>query len=209
MSTERKKRIRRQIKDDFRLLYKYASGCKFIIETGSGLSTKYLAKAARQNEGLMVSIDMDEDRCYLVAGVEYRCGWSVSCEDIINSYSVLKPKLKKYLQRRNHYLDGLIASGKKELMVGENDLLRKVLRENQDKELDFFFCDTGEYCGIAEWEIVKDRIKVGGYFAAHDIYYPKSIKSFQVLKYIRKSDKWRIAEKTKSRQGLLIAQKKR
>ena len=47
----------------------------------------------------------------------------------------------------------------------------------------------------------------GGFYAAHDIYYPKSIKNFQVYNAIESSPEWQIVEITKSPQGLLIAEK--
>ena len=92
-------------------------------------------------------------------------------------------------------------------MRGENDLIRKALKKHSNRKLDFFFCDTGEYCGLAEWNIVKDKIKVGGYFAAHDIYYPKSSKCFKVVQEIENSDNWKVLVKTQNKQGLLIARK--
>ncbi|MFW5890970.1 MAG: FkbM family methyltransferase, partial [bacterium] len=49
--------------------------------------------------------------------------------------------------------------------------------------------------------------KDGGIFAAHDIYYPKSIKNFKVVEEIKKSPRWTVLEQTKSRQGLIIAMK--
>ena len=76
-----------------------------------------------------------------------------------------------------------------------------------DIPLDFFFCDTGEYCGLSEWNIVKNRIIRGGYFAAHDIYYPKSIKSFKILSQIKKSDNWEIVLQTHTIQGIIVAKK--
>ena len=60
---------------------------------------------------------------------------------------------------------------------------------------------------MAEWNIVKNEIKVGGYFAIHDIYYPKSIKGFKVKRKIKRSDNWKVVVKSKTAQGLLIAQK--
>ena len=76
--------------------------------------------------------------------------------------------------------------------------MRKVLDKYCDLELDFFFCDTGEYCGIVEWDIVKNKIKTGGCFAVHDIYYPKSIKCYQVVEEIERRDKWEVLLKTQS-----------
>ena len=197
--------------EDLELLYKYASKCKFIIETGGGGdSTKYLSKASILNDSKMITIEIIKKRCKLIDNVEYMNGWSITYDDIIKKGDpsfVDVRKFKKVLKISKDFTDGMIAHGRKELMTGEVDLIRKALKKYSDLELDFFFCDSGEYCGLAEWNIVKNQIKIGGYFAAHDIYYPKSIKCFKVLKKIKKSKKWKIKEKTLSRQGLLIAQR--
>jgi len=211
------------------LLYKYALECNFIIETGGGKSTKYLAKAALENNSKFITIE--KDKCPHVKGAEHMRGWSITYKDMIKydhpdfkeSVTFHKPKYlgskykriaygkndcKKYMKKvSGNFLDGVIAHGCEKAMKGENDLIRKALKKYDDMKLDFFFCDTGEYCGLAEWNIVQDEIIVGGYFACHDIYYPKSIKCYQILKQIKKSDKWEILEKTKSKQGLLIARK--
>jgi hypothetical protein len=198
---------------DLDMLYKYASTCKFIIETGAGgNSTKYLSKAVKRSGGRLISIELMPDRCKPVKRVEYMIGWSVDYDDIIKSddkdfIDVRKwEKFKKY-EEGGDYKDGLIAHGDGSVMKGEKDLIRKSLLKYKDEELDFFFSDSGEYCGIAEWNIVKDKIRAGGYFAAHDIYYPKSIKNFKVKKIIKKSNDWKILVTTKTVQGLLIAQK--
>ncbi len=52
----------------------------------------------------------------------------------------------------------------------------------------------------------------GGYdyemsFAAHDIYYPRSIKCFKVREEIERSSDWEVMIKTDSDQGLLIAKR--
>tara|TARA_Y100000034_G_C6629991_1_gene274980 strand:+ start:106 stop:441 length:336 start_codon:yes stop_codon:yes gene_type:complete len=89
---------------------------------------------------------------------------------------------------------------------GEKDLIRKIVARNIPP-LDFFFCDTGEYSGHPEWNIVKDLICPDGIFAAHDINYPKSIKSFRAVEEIENSDKWEVLDKTISRCGMIIAKK--
>jgi hypothetical protein len=197
----------KNITQDLILLCKYASDSNFIIETGAGKSTEWLYRVAKKNNSLMFTIEIDKKICYLVDGNNYRCGWSVSYKDLLKSYPLLKSSLKKYTYKTRKHIDGRIAKGEEKLMKGDKDIIRKILKENRDIELDFFFCDSGEYCGLAEWNIVKNEIKVGGYFAIHDIYYPKSIKGFKVRKIIKKSDRWKILEQSKTIQGLLIAQR--
>lgn len=195
---------------DLQLLYKYACDFKFIIETGGGgKSTDYLAMAAYEHNAKMITIELREDRCKNKEGVEYGIGWSIKYEDIIKKGDPDFIDVIKFNDRKKNpnYVDGLIAHKKRKFMIGEKDLIRKSLKKYKDKKLDFFFCDSGEYCGLAEWNIVKNEIKVEGYFAIHDIYYPKSIKGFKVVEKIEKSDNWEIIVKTKSKQGLLMAKK--
>ena len=200
-------------KIDLEMLYEYASKCSFVIETGAGgSSTKYLSRAVKESGGRLISIELMPDRCKPIKRVEYMLGWSVDYDDIVkvgekDFIDLLEwPKFKEY-EDGGEYNDGHVAHGDRSVMKGETDLIRKALSKYKDEELDFFFSDSGEYCGLAEWNIVKDKIKVGGYFAAHDIYYPKSIKNFKVKKIIKKSDEWKVIVRTKSKQGLLIAQK--
>jgi len=218
------KKKKHTYKYELELLYKYALECNFIIETGGGKSTRYLSKAALKNNSKFVTIE--KDKCSPLKGAEHMRGWSITYEDIIKydhpdfvespvfrkkgypGFKYNKSDCKKYERKiSSGFLDGLIAHGCKRILDGENDLIRKVLKKYNDIKLDFFFCDTGEYCGLAEWNIVKNEIIEGGYFACHDIYYPKSIKCFQIAKQISERDKWEILEKTKSKQGLLIARK--
>jgi hypothetical protein len=205
-------------KNELELLFKYASKCSFIMETGGGgISTEFLSLAAEENGAIFVSIQANQPYVvYKNKNIDYSIGWSILYEDIIkpgNKYFFDVPKFNKYFEKDkdgwkgNPFLDGIIAHGHPELMKGEQDLIRKSLIKYNNILLDFFFCDTGEYCGLAEWNIVKNAIKVGGYFACHDIYYPKSIKAFRIYKKIRSSSKWEIKVKTKSKQGLLIAQR--
>jgi hypothetical protein len=196
------------VEDDLANLYKYALGCKFIIETGGGgKSTHFLAKAAIESQAKMVTIEADSNRTRPVEGVESMTGWSVTYEDIT------KPSDRRFAESRYKTIDRKVAHcrwgwlANLLYMHGEKDLIRKVFDKYCDLELDFFFCDTGEYCGIAEWDIVKDKIKVGGCFAAHDIYYPKSIKCYQVIDEIEQSNDWDVLLKTQSLQGLLIARR--
>jgi len=194
------------IENDLEHLYKYAMGSKFIIETGGGgKSTYYLAQAAIESGAKMICIEANKNRINPIDGVEYMIGWSVRYEDII------KPGHPKFVGSRYKTIDRKVAHCRFRwlahlYMSGEKDLIRKALKK-YDIPLDFFFCDTGEYCGLAEWNIVKDVIKIGGYFAAHDIYYPKSIKCYQVATEIENSDAWEVLLKTESVQGLLIARR--
>jgi len=196
---------------DVNYLYEYASKCKFIIETGAGgKSTKFLARAAEKNNAILISIELLKSRCKFLKRVEYMVGWSVKYDDIIKFNDkdfVEMKKWKKWRYRGGDYRDGQAAHGDESMKVEENDLIRKALLKYKDEELDFFFCDSGEYCGLAEWNIVKDKIKIGGYFAIHDIYYPKSIKGFKVVKIIKKNKKWKIKVMTSTKQGLLIAER--
>ena len=191
------------------LLYKYASKCKFILEVGSGRESTYsLAEAAKKNNAKIISIDVDIRNIPLIENVEFKIGWSVNYSDIIKVGEkgfIEHPDYEKFYKKRS-FLDGRLAHKKFHLMKGETDLIRKSI-EKTDIPLDFFFSDTGEYCGIAEWEIVKNKIITGGYFSCHDIYYPKSIKFFQVLELIEKDRRWEICVQTRSKRGLLIARK--
>lgn len=192
------------IKEELKLLYKYARKCSFIIETGGGgKSTHWLGLAARENHSTMVSIEANRERLQDIEGVESVQGWSITFEDVVKEG---EPLFVKCVKKNNKLIDYKIAMGDRSAIQGEDDLIRKTLAK-YDKPLDFFFCDTGEYCGLAEWNIVKDVIVKGGYFAAHDIYYPKSIKCFQVCKIIEESDEWHVLRKTKSPQGLFVAKK--
>lgn len=183
-------------KKELKLLYKYAKDSNFAVETGSGTSTKWI-QAATKGNGRFISIDLDAKNQF-VLGVEYWLGWSVSYEDVI------KFGHPKFFQSRHKTIDGLVATDGPKHMKGRTNLLREVL---QLGKLDFFFCDTGEYCGWAEWEIVKNEIIPGGKIICHDIYYPKSIKCFQTVRDIEQNPKWKVIKKTSSKQGMMIAQR--
>lgn len=221
---------------DLKKIRKYSRGCKFIIETGSGKSTKILSSIAVKYNSKFISIEVNKNNCKIREGVEYINGWSVSFEDVIkigDDDFCYRPYLfkKKYrkrkfsdkelflienkdngIYRQKYYtnlekdiIDRKIAFGDKLYMVGETDIIRKALKKYKNLELDFFLCDSGEYCGLAEWNIVKNEIRIGGYFAIHDIYYPKSIKGFKVVAKIKENKNWEKIVQTKTKQGLFIA----
>ena len=191
-------------KKDLKLLCKYAIDRKFIMETGGGVSTKKLAKVAKQYGSIMVSIEIDNDRVCNMDGIDHQVGWSITYKDII------KKNDKQFIETRKKnkypYEDRNVAVFGEKYMNGENDLIRKSIKKYGFPP-DFFFCDTGEYCGLAEWNVVKDIISVNGVFACHDIYYPKSIKCFQIVKEIEKSKRWKVLKKTASKQGFFVAKK--
>lgn len=193
---------------ELELLYKYAKDKDFIIETGGGgQTTIYLARASHNSGGIMVSIEIDKKRTNKVNGVDYQIGWSITYDDLIKKGNkdfcdILPRKRRKY-----PWADRLAAVKGSCYMEGETDLIRKSITKYQ-RSPDFFFCDTGEFCGLAEWNVINEKIEKGGIFACHDIYYPKSIKCFKVVQKIENSiGKWAVLEKTKSKQGLVIAEK--
>jgi hypothetical protein len=77
-----------------------------------------------------------------------------------------------------------------------------------DQTWDFVFFDSGELSSIIEWEILKDRIQIGGLAAFHDIYFPKSIKNFVVCASLLQDSNWKpIFMDESTTQGLLVAQR--
>lgn len=181
-------------------LKEYAKQAKFILEVGTGDSTQFLSEAAAEVEAEMISIDLLDERTFTKKfdNVKYLNGWSIAQSDMImHDNPLFVPS------RYEGVPDEVIAFGKKEIL-DPCDLIRKSC---DGKQLDFYFGDSGEYCGLAEWNIIKDLLVVGGFIALHDIHYPKSSKNFQVWNIIRKSDYWHIHMKTASRAGFMIAQK--
>ena len=187
---------------DLELLYSYAKKSKFAIETGTGISTEYIARALKKSNGLFCTIDinlpLEKDR---ISNVIYLKGWTITHKDFV---SETDPCFVRSNCARVYEKEALTCP---EAMVGEKDLIRRTLKKHHDLKLDFFFSDSGEYCGLPEWRIVRDVIKVGGQFAAHDIYYPKSVKNFKVVDEIEKSPNWKVLVKTDTKQGLCIAEK--
>lgn len=189
------------IDGDLKTIAKYIPGSKFIIETGTGVSTEYIHKAL-DSDAKFYTVDIDDIKYEKLPDVNYKVGWTVTYEDFIK-----KDDPRYYVSKYNGMDKRVIEEEDPTLIIEEDDILRKILAENPDEMVDFFFSDSGEYCGLPEWEIVKDRIKIGGIFAAHDIYHPKSIKNFQVVNEIKNSDNWKILDQTATRQGLLVAKK--
>ena len=203
--------------EDLLLLYKYAKECNFIIETGAGRSTHHLSKASIESGGRFFSIEAGKSvskgiKSEKIDGCEHRFGWSVSYDDFIfpGNIDFVQADSKNY---NKNGLDSRVVFSKEKKarkfmdQIGRADVIRKIIGENLLMKLDFFFCDSGEYCGLAEWNIVKREIKVGGYFAIHDIYYPKSIKGFKVKEKIENDENWKVVVVTDNKQGLLIAKR--
>lgn len=180
------------------ILGTYSKQAMFILEVGTGHSTNVLAKALRE-DGEMTTIDIQEDfSMEKNSRVTYLIGTSIKQSDMI-----LLGDPRFFPSPYKNVPDELIAYGLSEIQE-PCDLIRKAC---EGKKLDFYFGDSGEYCGLAEWNIVKDLIVVGGYIALHDIHYPKSSKNFQVYNEIRKSNNWHIHIKTGTIAGFVIAEK--
>ena len=176
-----------------------AKSCNYVLETGSGYSTQCFAA----NNIPVVTIDLfppeDElrDAC---PSVTFMTGWSITDSDMIKLGNPLFNK-----SRYKNTPDEKVAYGI-EPMKGETDLIRKAME--MFGVPDMFFCDTGEYCGYAEWTLMRNIIPVGGFIALHDIHYPKSIKNFMAYRDIlAKPNKWDLLYKSMSRQGLCIARR--
>lgn len=194
-------------KHDLELLTKYAKGRRFLIETGTGISTHYIAEGIDQSDAIFYTVDINptKEELRVKKGVNYLKGWAIRYEDFI------KPKDPRFVKSNYRFIDSKIVFSDEKtarsLMKGEVDLVRKILKKHKDRRLDFYFSDCGEYCGYPEWLIIKEKIAEGGIFAAHDIYYPKSIKNFKVVEEIENSNEWIVLEKTNTKQGMFIAMK--
>lgn len=187
---------------DLELLRKYARGKQFLIETGTGVSTHYIAEGINGDNAVFYTIDINPtpEDLRVPSGVKYLKGWSIRWEDFI------QPDDPRFVKSQYRSVDSkVLLQGQP--MNGERDLVRKVLKKHPDMQVDFYFSDCGEYCGYPEWLIIRDHIIPGGIFAAHDIYYPKSIKNFKVVEEIEKSPDWMVLEKTSTKQGMFIAMK--
>jgi len=184
---------------ELEVLVTIAKNCNYVLETGSGYSTQCLSA----NGVKVVTIDLfpPEDKLREACpGVTFMTGWSTLESDIVK---LGDPMFKK--SRYKGTPDEKIVYGF-ESMIGETDLIRKALEIYGVPDL--FFCDTGEYCGYAEWRIMKDVIPVGGFIALHDIHYPKSVKNFRTYREILSDqNKWELLYKSMSRQGLCIARR--
>lgn len=86
-------------------------------------------------------------------------------------------------------------------------LLAKVMGQN---EIDAVFLDSGEFSSLPEWDIVSDKLRVGGYVILHDIFFPKSFKNWLVCASIRANPNWEIIYIDRTvPQGLMVARKKK
>jgi predicted O-methyltransferase YrrM len=76
-------------------------------------------------------------------------------------------------------------------------------------QFDAVFFDCGEFSSPLEWELLRGRIRPGGLALFHDIYFPKSVKNFQVAAAIAASPDWEILHQDRSTpQGLLAARRR-
>jgi len=190
--------------NDLFLLNCHSAGATFVIETGTGISTHYVADGARPTCNMMYSIDLRlPPEVVRIDWVTYLQGWSLVPEDLPSSSSSGFKK-SQYRSPEDLVVFGHVDKMDKDL---PDDVLRRIIRENPDRHPDFVFSDGGEYSGYAEWRLLADQIPIGGIWAAHDIYFPKSVKHWQSTMEIETSKSWKVLVKTKSKQGLLIARR--
>ena len=69
--------------EECQLLYKYALNKKLRIETGTGQSTKWIAKATTETGGKFYSIDIDHTQQPQYNNVKRITGWSITYNDNI------------------------------------------------------------------------------------------------------------------------------
>ena len=76
------------------------------------------------------------------------------------------------------------------------------------EDWDLIFFDSGEVSTMPEWEITRDQINAGTLVAFHDIYFPKSMKSFLPCASLILDPRWEVLYVDNSTiQGLLVARK--
>ena len=185
-------------REEFVAMLEVAKDCNYVLETGSGASTIAFAN----NGTKVISIDIvgvPDELTSDSPNATYLTGWSVRYEDIIKVGHKFfnKSRYKGVVDEGPAFCTGQL--------TGTIDLIRKVIQEHGVPQ--FFFCDTGEYCGIAEWNIMSKLIPVGGYIAMHDIHYPKSVKNFLPYGWAMESCDWELLYKSNSIQGLCIFRK--
>ena len=181
------------------VLISLAKNCNYVLETGSGYSTRCFARSLVR----VMSIDLIKPKLdhKPVMGLEtYITGWSIAPGDVIG------PEHKYFEESRyKNTPDEDVALGKCK-MEGRTDLIRETIKTYGLPQ--FFFCDTGEYCGYSEWLIMKDMLPVGGFIALHDIHFPKSIKNHRAYEEILDSrHEWELIYKSATRAGLCVARK--
>ncbi|MEW5774155.1 MAG: hypothetical protein AB1916_11605 [Thermodesulfobacteriota bacterium] len=100
----------------------------------------------------------------------------------------------------------LLAGDRRWSAQGPDTALGAVLAEAP--ALDAVFFDCGEFSSPLEWELIKDRIRPGGLALFHDIYFPKSVKNFQVCAALAADPAWEVLHRDESTpQGLLAARR--
>lgn len=88
----------------------------------------------------------------------------------------------------------------------EYGILNKLL--DKCREFDAIFLDSGELAGNPEFEMVVNRIRIGGIIGLHDVFFPKSYKNFLPCGYLRSSPDWSVIHDDKStRQGMFVAKR--
>lgn len=79
----------------------------------------------------------------------------------------------------------------------------------ESETIDAVFLDSGEFSSLAEWEIVQERLRPGGFVVLHDIFFPKSFKNWLVCGSIMVNPAYETLYIDRSTpQGLMVAQKK-
>jgi hypothetical protein len=90
--------------------------------------------------------------------------------------------------------------------AGKAGVLDSFLAEG--KVWDLIFFDSGEWSSMVEWVKFKGHIRVGGFAAFHDIFFPKSFKNFIVCASVLSDPDWRVIYVDQSTvQGLMVAQR--
>lgn len=91
---------------------------------------------------------------------------------------------------------------------GRGDALASIVEREEPFDLVFF--DGGELSTLLEWETLRGRIRPGGLAAFHDVFYPKSMKSFIACAAVEADPDWRtIYVDDSTMQGMVVAQRLR
>lgn len=190
--------------NEIEVLCKYAKDCRFLMETGSGRTTSYLKNVAKSTGAKFWSIDISS-KWQSEDGVKYFHGWSINDSDIIG---IKHPDFIEHPNKKNRKKHPdrkwIVEHGK---LSGNRDGIRKICLLEKETP-DFFFCDTGEYCGLSEFYVLDKILLSGAYFACHDTKFPKSIKGFKILEKMKASTSWDIVEDLDTRRGLVIGKKR-
>lgn len=94
----------------------------------------------------------------------------------------------------------------KEMPGMKTGLLRALA--DRVENFDVVFFDCGELSSWIEWQMLGDKIRIGGIAAFHDIFFPKSFKNFIVCASVLASNRWiPLYMDQATPQGFLIAQR--